>query len=415
MTLNKTMKVSTFSDHCIHSLSRSATSNFPDMMTLKLNIEELVVNIPQRVEMGSDYTHRMAQFLDTALEEQVCNLSRSSSHKFPGDSCEQWGKVVALVVTGLREICVGDGGIMRFLPETTSEDVCTRFYCFVLDNVHRMRMLHLAWVSSWPGCLMTAQIQAARAAVEQGTLVSLRIDGDVVSGRVLMHNILNVVVNCQHLVELQLRKMYYSAEVVNKIKCLTNLTTLCIRYAKPQILRALICTRTSPKLNLTSLGCFSRDILELYRNPCHTECVMRLQWYGYNSLHLDSPEDLSANLLCALGVDPDQLSKIREEVMVSHDRRGVRCALRGGFGRGIKALYMTISVAPYFITGVRYHSAQVSSGHLTDEEVELVVRVAGGVDEVVVDSSVTVAQRDHLLEVTTNVEVHHPGYYRTSM
>mgnify|MGYP000986000433 FL=1 len=76
---------------------------------------------------------------------------------------------------------------------------------------------------------------------------------------------------------------------------------------------------------------------------------------------------------------------------------------------------MAISVAPYFITGVRYHSAQVSSGHLTDEEVELVVRVAGGVDEVVVDSSVTVAQRDHLLEVTTNVEVHHPGYYRTSM
>ena len=163
------------------------------MMNLKLNIEELGVNIPQRVEMGSDYTHRMAQFLDTALEEQVCNLSRSSSHKFPGDSCEQWGKVVALVVTGLREICVGDGGIMRFLPGTTSEDVCTRFYCFVLDNVHRMRMLHLAWVSSWPGCLMTAQIQAARAAVEQGTLVSLRIDGDVVSGRALMHSILNVV------------------------------------------------------------------------------------------------------------------------------------------------------------------------------------------------------------------------------
>ena len=57
----------------------------------------------------------------------------------------------------------------------------------------------------------------------------------------------------------------------------------------------------------------------------------------------------------------------------------------------------------------------MSSGRLTDEEVELVVRVAGGVDEVMVDSSVTVAQRDHLLEVTTNVEVHHPGYYRTSM
>ena len=76
---------------------------------------------------------------------------------------------------------------------------------------------------------------------------------------------------------------------------------------------------------------------------------------------------------------------------------------------------MAISVTPYFITGVRRHSAQVSSGHLTDEEVELVVRVAEGVDEVIVESRVTVAQRDHLLEVTTNVEVQHPGFYRATM